>query len=113
MNERPAEDEVSAVLSRLAEEKHSVLARGEDGRSRKYSLMPFVPGTFELVMMEGKDDNWHRRFGRLFEAVYDTGYIKNILKTDVWGQVSSNIGDCQRQSGYTIQRPFERNDKCQ
>ncbi len=79
------EEEVSAVLSRLADEKHAVLARGKDVKSRKYSLMPLVPGTFEMVMMEGRDDLWHRKFGRLFEAVYNTGYIKDILKKPMYG----------------------------
>jgi Pyruvate/2-oxoacid:ferredoxin oxidoreductase delta subunit len=74
------ENEVEIILSRIADEKRAILAFGEPGKPRKYGLMPLVPGTMELVMMEGKNDDWHRRYGQLFEAVYETGYIKDVLK---------------------------------
>ena len=53
------EEEVKIILSSLADVKRAVIAWGEPGQTRRYGLLPFVPGTMELVMMEGKDDEWH------------------------------------------------------
>jgi len=96
-------DEVEASLARMADEKRTVISmRDEDvrvalaivanrnpsrveypkikQRPRKYGLMPIIPGTFEFVLMEGKNDEFCRKHGELNEALYNTGYIKNILK---------------------------------
>jgi Pyruvate/2-oxoacid:ferredoxin oxidoreductase delta subunit len=77
------EEEVEAVLSRIADQKRAIIAFEEPGKPRQYGLMPIVPGTMELVMMEGKNDDWHRRYGQLFEDVYNTGYIRDILKKPI------------------------------
>ncbi|MDD5222849.1 MAG: 4Fe-4S binding protein [bacterium] len=96
---RPPE-EVTVILNRLANEKRALIVFGKgepekilsyisDFRSNltftapeeplRYGLMPIVPGTFEMVMMSGNDDEWHRRFGQLFERVYNTGYLPKYL----------------------------------
>jgi Pyruvate/2-oxoacid:ferredoxin oxidoreductase delta subunit len=68
------EEEVEAILSRLADKKRVIMClyRGE-GKPREYSLMPLIPGMFECVLVEGKDDAWHRKFALLFEDLYNTG----------------------------------------
>jgi len=96
-------DEVEAGLARMADEKRTVISMREEEirmvmavvanrdagrmeypkikeRPRKYGLMPIVPGTFELVLMEGKNDEFRRKHGELNEAIYNTGYVKDILK---------------------------------
>ncbi len=97
---RPLE-EVTAILNRLANEKRALIVFGKGEPEKilsylsnhrdnpltftapeeplRYGLMPIVPGTFEMVMMKGNDDEWHRRFGQLFERVYSTGYLVNYL----------------------------------
>jgi len=73
------EAEVEHILSRIADDKRAIIAWGEPEKPRSYGLLPFIPGTMELVMMEGKDDEWHRRFGSLFEEIYDAGYIARVF----------------------------------
>lgn len=81
---RISEDEVKPVLDRLAREKCILLATG-NGRGRKYSVMPILPGTFEAVMIVSSWDDltdWQKEFARLFEDLYGTGYITDYLKHD-------------------------------
>jgi NAD-dependent dihydropyrimidine dehydrogenase PreA subunit len=72
--------EVAAVLSRLADEKRAIFVIEEKDEPREYALMPLAPGTFEQVLMEGKDGEYQRRHGQLFDAIYDTGYMAKIIK---------------------------------
>lgn len=76
-------EETELILSRLADEKRAILAFKEEDEPREYQLMPLAPGTFEQVLMEGKDDEWHRKYGALFDEIYDTGYIKKIVKHEM------------------------------
>jgi Pyruvate/2-oxoacid:ferredoxin oxidoreductase delta subunit len=73
---RPA-DEVAPILHRLAFEKRTIGCDGTD-ETRRYRLMPVMPGMFELVLIGESPDSmteWHRRFAELFEALFETGYI--------------------------------------
>ena len=79
---RPLE-EAGKILSRLADDKRALLALEPENKPRTYRLLPLMPGTFELVLMEGKEDEWHKEFGRLYDAVYNTGYIKEVLAIPV------------------------------
>jgi Pyruvate/2-oxoacid:ferredoxin oxidoreductase delta subunit len=70
-------DEVEPLLHRLAFEKCVVASSGQDGQER-YSLMPIVPGMFEMALIGRSPEtmtDWHRRFAELFEALYGTGYL--------------------------------------
>ncbi len=78
-------DEVELILSGLADEKRAILAYEDGDNPREYALMPFLPGTFEVVLIEGKGDPWHRKFGELFEAIYNTGYLAKAIKRPMPG----------------------------
>jgi len=70
-------NEVRQVLDGLAGEKRLIIARGE-GDGRRYCIMPIVPGTFELALIRVSEDSltdWHREFARLFEQLWDTGFL--------------------------------------
>jgi Pyruvate/2-oxoacid:ferredoxin oxidoreductase delta subunit len=77
---RPLE-EVAPVLEHLAHEKHVLLTSGS-GSTKRYHLMPIVPGIFEAVLVRTSTEtltDWHRRFAELFEALYDTGFVTDYL----------------------------------
>ncbi len=76
---RPVEY-VKAVLNRLANVKRSIMALEKKSEPREYAFMPVAPGTFEQVLMEGKDSEYERRHGKLFDAIYDTGYLTKGIK---------------------------------
>jgi Pyruvate/2-oxoacid:ferredoxin oxidoreductase delta subunit len=78
------EEEVEAILSRLADKKRVIMCldKGE-GKPREYSLWLLMPGMFEAVLIEGKDDAWHRKYARLFEDVYNTGYFAKPAKYSI------------------------------
>ena len=97
-------DEVEASLARMADEKRTVISASQEEarmfmdlvttrhpkrvkypetikkRPRKYGLMPILPGTFEFVLVEGKDNEFRRKFGVLNEVLYNTGWIKNMVR---------------------------------
>jgi hypothetical protein len=78
---RPVE-EVRPILERLAYEKFILLGL-DTGETKKYGLMPIMPGAFELVMLQTSQDaftEWHRRFAELFAALYETGYVVDYFK---------------------------------
>ncbi|MCX5858854.1 MAG: 4Fe-4S binding protein [Proteobacteria bacterium] len=79
---RPLE-EAARILSRLADEKRALLSLESENKPKNYRLMPLMPGTFEMALMEGKEDEWHKEFGRLYDALYNTGYIKEVLNVPV------------------------------
>ena len=67
--------EVERILGSLSFNKRVVLAWGEP---RKYTLMPIVPGTFEMALMTpdlSTRNSWHQGFANLFESIWDDGYI--------------------------------------
>jgi ferredoxin len=50
------------------------------GRGKGYALLPFLPGMYENVLMEGDDTPWHREFARIANRLYETGYIRKYLE---------------------------------
>ena len=77
--ERRPVEEIAPVLERLAAGKRAIAASGPAGRA-KYRLMPIMPGIFEMVLIGESPDTlspWHRRFAELFQALYETGYIRD------------------------------------
>ena len=73
---RPAA-EIRKVLDRLADEKHIIMSLGQN-ESKVYMILPLVPGAFELVLVRTSMDSltdWHRKFAKLFEDLYETGFI--------------------------------------
>ncbi|MDP8256021.1 MAG: 4Fe-4S binding protein [Candidatus Alcyoniella australis] len=66
--------EVEALLDSLALTKKVILAAGSP---RKYTILPIVPGTFEMALMTsdiGSYNSWHQRFAELFEELFETRY---------------------------------------
>jgi len=73
-------EEAERILDFLAFEKRVILAYGD---LRKYTLLPIVPGTFEMALMTpdlSTRNEWHRRFAELFENLWDEGYIVHYTK---------------------------------
>lgn len=73
-------DEVERILSRLADDKRVLLALGNPRKGRKYRLLPLMPGVFEMVMMDSRESDWKREFGRRYMELYDTGYFATHLE---------------------------------
>lgn len=70
-------DDVAASLVHLADDVGAIIRMGNDAKP-KFSLMPLVPGMFEMILVRCPPEKltpWHQRFAELFEAVYDTGYV--------------------------------------
>jgi Pyruvate/2-oxoacid:ferredoxin oxidoreductase delta subunit len=68
-------DEVERVLHNLAFNKIVLLASGDP---RKYTILPIVPGTFEMALMTNDlstRNAWHQKFAALFERLWETGYL--------------------------------------
>jgi Pyruvate/2-oxoacid:ferredoxin oxidoreductase delta subunit len=68
--------EVRPILDRLAAQ--GLLLTFGSGEKMRYSLLPLVPGTFEVVLLRPSLDtltDWHRRFAELFSALYATGFL--------------------------------------
>lgn len=66
--------EVEQTLHRLAFTKKVILAAGDP---RKYTILPVVPGTFEMALMTTDlttHNQWHQKFAELFERLWDTGF---------------------------------------
>ena len=69
--------DVRAVLEALANRKSVLFA---SGTPRKYTILPVVPGTFELAMMTTDlttRNAWHKRFAEIFERIWDSGFLKD------------------------------------
>lgn len=58
----------AALLNTMAERRVILSAK------RGYALLPLIPGMFEYLLMDGSDTPWHRRYARLINALYATGY---------------------------------------
>lgn len=54
-------------------------------RGGGYFLLPIVPGMFEVMLMDGRDSEWHRKYAQLFNELYSTGYMRRYTKTTVAG----------------------------
>ena len=82
---RPFE-EVREILDNLSLRKKVILSYGEP---RKFTILPIVPGTFEMALMTPDPADrigWHRRFAEIFEKIWDEGYIIKYTK-----RINSNI----------------------
>ena len=69
-------DVAAALLEGLARRKRCIASHGE-GEAARYSLVPILPGMFEMVLIAHTPESltgWHIRFVELLEALYDTGY---------------------------------------
>jgi ferredoxin len=60
--------EAAVLLDAMASRR--VIYRSQRG----YALLPLIPGMFEYLLMDGRDTPWHRRYARLINALYATGY---------------------------------------
>jgi len=71
--------DASRLLDNLADNKHVIVAYGEP---RKYTILPVVPGTFEMALMTpdlSRTNHWHRKFAELFEQVWDSGFLTDYV----------------------------------
>lgn len=62
-------------LDHCADLKRVILA---GGNPRKYTILPVVPGTFEMALMTtdlSSRNEWHRKFSEIFERLWETGYM--------------------------------------
>lgn len=78
-------DAAFSALERLARVKRCIGSHGE-GMDTRYSLVPILPGIFEMVLIGHTPDTltgWHLRFIELLEVLYETGY--NATYTRVAG----------------------------
>ena len=65
------------VLEALASVKSIILAMGTP---RKYTILPVVPGTFEMAMITtdlNTRNAWHKKFAEIFERIWDSGFLKD------------------------------------
>ena len=70
-----SKEEAERLLDFLAFVKRVILAYGNP---RKYTLLPIVPGTFEMALMTpdlSTRNVWHRRFAELFVFLWVVVYI--------------------------------------
>lgn len=64
------------IMDHLALEKKVVLA---SGAPRKYTILPVVPGTFEMAFMTTDLRTrtvWHQRFAEIFERIWESEFMK-------------------------------------
>jgi len=71
------EEEIRPLLHSLARRRIIV------GGRRGYALLPLLPGIFEHMLMTGVDSPWHRRFARLLDDVFESGYFGDYLQKKV------------------------------
>jgi ferredoxin len=69
-------EEIRSALETMAERR--VIFSSEKG----YALLPLIPGMFEYLLMDGRDSPWHRRYARLINGLYATGYTKEYSTTN-------------------------------
>ena len=72
--------EVEGVLVRLADHKRVIASVGQ---TRRYTILPVVPGTMEMVLITTDPSSrnaWHRRFAELFEELWESGYIADYIR---------------------------------
>ncbi|MBN2430647.1 MAG: 4Fe-4S binding protein [Acidobacteria bacterium] len=70
-------EEIQPLLRSLARRRIIV------GGRRGYALLPLLPGIFEHMLMTGVDSPWHRRFARLLDEVFESGYFGDYLQKKV------------------------------
>ena len=75
---RPVSD-VMSTLDGLACNKRVLVAYG---KPRMYTILPLVPGTFEIAIITpdiSRTNSWHKKFAELFERIWDSAYIKDYV----------------------------------
>ncbi len=75
---RPLGD-VEAILENLAGNKRVIASFG---KPQRYTILPLVPGLFEMIIVSpdlARNNRWHKRFAELFEKVFDSAYIKDYI----------------------------------
>jgi electron transport complex protein RnfB len=88
-------DEVDSILDSLAHDKFILFAFGSE-QKRRYSLMPLLPGVFEMALIRTSLDSltdWHRRLAKLFLALYDTGYFVDYVERPIPGVRYVPVGE--------------------
>lgn len=76
---RVSTDEIEPILYNLTENKRVILSFG---KTKRYTILPLIPGTFEMVIVSpdlSRNNHWHKRFAELFEEVWDTEYMRDYL----------------------------------
>jgi len=74
-------EDTASILNSLALKKRVILASGDP---RKYTILPIVPGTFEMALMTpdlSTRNRWHSQFALLFEKIWDEGYIVHYTRS--------------------------------
>ena len=74
--ERRPPEQIKPILDRLTGEKRVLVCSGP-AENHRYRLLPIVPGIFEMMLIGHTPESltdWHRRFVKLFEALYETGF---------------------------------------
>jgi Pyruvate/2-oxoacid:ferredoxin oxidoreductase delta subunit len=81
---RPVE-EVEPILYHLGYKKF-VIGAEKRGTARLYKVIPIAIGIFEFALI-GQDpetmSDWHRRLAELFEALFETGYMRGVGSASV------------------------------
>jgi len=62
--------EVRDLLEVMADRK--VIYRSDRG----YALLPLIPGMFEYMLMDGRDSDWYRKYAKLINALFSSGYTR-------------------------------------
>ncbi len=71
--------EVTWVFEHLAKNKNVILALGDP---RKFTILPIIPGVFEMTLMTpdiSEINAWHKRFVEIFDRIWGTGFIKDYV----------------------------------
>lgn len=71
------QSEVVGLLNNLSDVKHVIAAWDTP---RKYTILPLIPGTFEMAVMTpdlSTTNHWHKRFAELFDTIWNSGFIKD------------------------------------
>lgn len=74
-------ESVRRIMDHLALDKKVVLA---SGNPRKYTILPVVPGTFEMALMTNDLKTrtvWHQKFAEIFERIWDSEYMRTYNKS--------------------------------
>lgn len=72
---------VKQILDRLAFTKLVILAGGSP---RSYTIVPIVPGAFEMALMKPEISGlnaWHKEFAELFERLWDEGFMMDYVSS--------------------------------
>lgn len=91
--------ELQAMLERMADQG-TAYCRERDGKIW-YSLLPLVPGIFELQFMKAEVNPTKRRIAELFDAYYYEG----------WGEANFSAGRTPLTRVLPIQQEIPRKDQ--